>query len=190
MKFLPLFIVLFALFPLDALANPKVKTYTRYYAIEGDDIETLRKEMSEKGPVDSRTKKKMWAYTKWNVSWSIAFNEQASFCRLKRTDVSVKILYILPRWVNRDPADPELVKKWDVYFDKLMEHERQHAKHGKDAAKNIIKTFKGMPKMRKCSSIRRSAAKAAAEIIDFYAKRDIIFDKETMHGISDGVVLK
>ncbi len=190
MKFVPLFLFLFVFFPLCASANPQVKEYTRYYTIEGKDIDTLKRQMHEKGPKDSRTKQRMWAYTKWNVKWSLNFSEQSSSCILKKTNVDVQILYILPKWVDRDDADPELVEKWDAYFEKLMEHERQHAKHGKDAGRHIIKTFKGMPKMKKCSSIKRSARKAAGEIIDFYAKRDIIFDKETKHGITDGVVLK
>ena len=142
------------LFAAPAAADPAVTVITNYYAIEGNTAGDLRRDMNRKGP------KGFWAYTNWYVNWSATCH------------VSLRIVYTLPRWRDRDMAPEELRLKWDTFLSHLIAHENGHATHGRNAASEIDKS--------RCSS-------SPGTIVRRWANQDRVYDAKTGHGRTQGV---
>jgi predicted secreted Zn-dependent protease len=106
--------------------------------------------------------KGFWAYTNWYVRWS-------GDCR-----VSLEISYTFPQWTNEKQAPAALQAVWKTMIASLQAHEEGHGRHGRSAAAEIDKArCKGDPK----------------SVTNKWAAQDKVYDAETNHGRSQGVVL-
>ncbi len=99
--------------------------------------------------------------TRWDVRWT-------SGC-----DVSVNVVYTIPRHVNPAAMSADLRARFDLMIASLMAHERQHGQHGIAAAKEI----------------RRAGCSGAQKIIRKYVAADRELDRRTRHGRNTGVRL-
>ncbi len=131
-------------------------TQTHFYDITGSTANELTDAMAEKGPHG------YWAYTTWYVHWSAS------------CEISVKIDYTMPRWVDHDAAAANLRHEWDRMMKNLWRHERGHAEHGFKAASEIEASH--------CAGDPHT-------ITDKWAKEDKVYDEETNHGARQGVDL-
>ena len=139
----------------DALAFAQTAG-TQFYDIDGRTARELKAAMAESGPQG------YWAYTTWYVQWS-------GDCR-----VSVKIDYIMPHWADRADGDARLQAEWDRMIEHLWEHEKGHAQHGIEAAREIEASH--------CAGDPHT-------ITDRWANEDNVYDDETNHGVTQGVRL-
>lgn len=103
-----------------------------------------------------------WAYTQWYVRWT-------GDCQ-----VSLSIDYTMPKWENENAAPANLRTSWNRMIAKLWAHEQGHGRHGIEAAKEIIKSG--------CNGNPR-------DITDKWAEQDRVYDRETNHGVNQGVSL-
>lgn len=152
-KALTSFIILCFLYTF-AIARPHVRTKTNYYNIEGVTSLQLIKQMHKKGPYGR------WAYTTWDVRWT-------SSCKLY-----VTITHTYPRWRNIYQADRNLQSRWNIMMMNLRIHEKGHASHGINAAKEIEYT--------KCK-------KHPLAILQKWAIEDRRYDQRTRGGFTQGV---
>lgn len=103
-----------------------------------------------------------WAYTQWYVRWT-------GDCQ-----VSLSIDYTMPTWEDENEAPAELQAAWNRMIDRLWLHEQGHGRHGLEAAKEIIQSgCEGNPR----------------DITDKWAEQDRVYDRETNHGVRQGVSL-
>jgi len=140
-----------------ASAQVRETENTRYYAVRGQSVSALLAEMAAKGPDG------FWAYSNWYVNWS-------GSC-----DVTLEIIYTLPRWDDRAAASAELRGRWDRMITALVAHERQHAEHGRRAAHEIAAD---------------GCENDPSGIVDKWAAEDRAYDQRTEHGWSEGVVFE
>ena len=103
-----------------------------------------------------------WARADWRVSWFAG-------CQ-----VTVEIKYQYPKWENRSGAPADVRRKWDRMMKALVRHEEQHGRHGINAGNEIDQS--------KCSG-------SPKKITEKWARQDKIYDRQTKHGKTEGVVL-
>jgi len=131
-------------------------SHTHFYDISGNTAGEIRDALAQEGPHG------YWGYTNWYVHWSAA------------CEISVKIDYTIPRWLNRDTAPAPLRDEWDRMLKNLWRHERGHAEHGLKAAAEIEASH---------------CAGDPHDITDRWAREDKVYDEETDHGARQGVRL-
>lgn len=102
-----------------------------------------------------------WGYARWNV-------RSTAEC-----EVTVRVSYTLPKHENLSGLSPTDRAKWEAMIQALEMHERNHGTHGMNAANEI--------KAAGCSGGWR--------IIRKWAKQDRVYDRQTQHGRTEGVVL-
>lgn len=139
-----------------ATAAPRISEVMEYYTVNGTSARALRNEMSRKGP------RRFWAYTRWEVRWSAA-------CQ-----VSVRVVYTMPRHENLDALSPQLRRSLIRMFERLEAHERLHGANGINAAREI----------------KDANCRKARKIIRKYNRADRELDRRTDHGRKQGVVLE
>lgn len=103
-----------------------------------------------------------WGYTDWYVRWT-------GDCKL-----SVTIDYTLPRHSKPSAMPADVRKKFDTMLAALTKHENQHGRHAVMAAEEIEK----------------AGCKGGDAIIRKYNGVDKAYDKQTKHGLTEGVVFK
>jgi predicted secreted Zn-dependent protease len=129
---------------------------THLYDISGSTANELTDAMAEKGPHG------YWAYTTWYVHWSAS------------CEVSVTLDHTMPRWTDHDTGPAALRADWDRMMKSLWRHEKGHAEHGLEAAREIEASH---------------CAGDPHKITDKWAEADKVYDEETDHGARQGVHL-
>lgn len=172
-----------------AFAEPTVQKNVEYYDVKGIDPAFIVDEMNAKGPEDINSGDRVWAHTHWYVEWRISYDEQNTLCRISDIKTSVKVDFVVPRWIDRDKAKPYMHEKWDAFYLALQKHEQQHAMHGVAAAREIETQLKAIGEKRLCSQIKKIAKPLADGIIKKHNDMDVTLDDKTNHGKDEGVHL-
>lgn len=120
-RFLIVALLVLAASTISAFANPSVKTNWGTYSVTGTTVDTILRQMKQKGPNG------FWAYTQWRVRWS-------STCQ-----VSLEIQYTMPRHTRRGAMPVNIRTEWDQMIAALKSHEEQHGAHGVSAAKELVR---------------------------------------------------
>jgi predicted secreted Zn-dependent protease len=162
-RLLPLYVllsaVLWAAAGVSGAADPaRVKggvEEIRYYDISSLKLHNIRRELARKGP------RGYWAYAQWWVSWTA------------QCEVTLTLTIDMPRHTRLDDMSPDLRREWQRMADALLDHERMHLDHGRQAAAEIAAD--------KC--------RTPYAIIDRWAAEDVAVDRRTNHGRTDGVYL-
>ena len=101
-----------------------------------------------------------WAFTRWYVRWS-------GSCR-----VSLEINYTMPKHTRRGAMPAKIRVEWDSMIAALKAHEQQHGAHGINAARELV----------------QKGCRNGDAIVAKWAEQDRIYDRNTGHGRTEGVI--
>jgi len=96
----------------------------------------------------------------------------------------------MPKWKDYRKANRAEQKKWDKYYNALMEHENGHKEIAIAAARKIESELLTLSNFADKHSLERHANFKAKMIIRESRKHQKQFDIETQHGLTTGVVLE
>lgn len=135
------------------MAEPKITEKIKHYTASGTTVDAIRNSMNKNGPNG------FWGFTEWYVRWS-------GSCK-----VSVTVDYTMPKLDTSQNIPRDVKAKFDVFYAKLLKHEKNHGLHGITAAREI--------EADKC--------KNSHAIIKKFNRKDLDYDKRTRHGRSEGI---
>jgi len=158
------------------------------YQVNGTTTQQLRDEMIRLGPEDNG--KHYFANTVWQVKWHYNYQESDKQCQITSVQTNTTITYDLPAWPGYASANTELQQEWAVFQQHLRQHEQGHALLGKQAAIDIEIMLQHLSLASDCQTLETVANDKAAQIIRWYHDKDIAYDNETNHGISQGATLR
>lgn len=168
-------------------AEPAIQIDTRYYAVSGQDAQSIYQNLKSRGPT-GEDGQPYHAHTQWKLGWHYRWIESRSRCRLTRVEVSVDIDYLLPQLQPSEQQDKKLLEDWQNYYDALYRHEQQHKDHGVMAARELEQQLLKFDQPYDCQQLQTLLEKTAQGVMDKYDRLDKAFDRQTNHGINDGVV--
>ncbi|WP_367990662.1 DUF922 domain-containing protein [Vibrio sp. NTOU-M3] len=167
---------------LGATVTSSVTENLHYYLIDPDSPEDIRHALNNDTTVPRHGR------TDYNVAWKYTYAKSDGICSIATAEVNVNTKYVMPKLSLRSSANSDIKHKFDTYFDKLMAHERNHHNFGVQAAKEIEQLiFYWAPES--CQTIGDSINGEAHRIINYYGEQDRIYDEETNHGYTEGVVI-
>lgn len=179
-------ILVLLLASVNAVGVPVKHEHQVYYQINGVTPQEMREQMNQLGPFDHG--KRYDANTTWNIRWRYQYSDTEAGCKIENVRVSLDITYSLPEWNAYSTADTGLKEKWDKYLAKLRLHEGTHAANGEEAAGEIEYLLNNFPILRNCQLLGVHANNKAQDIIKKTNERDIEYDNNTHHGLTQGVV--
>lgn len=159
-----------------------------HYAIHGTTDRELGNAMRSLGPADP-TGKRYPGHAEWNVSWTYRWQSQGNRCLLTSPSVQLKGTITLPRWEDRDRADPELQERWDRFLAALTVHEQGHFAYGVAAADELRRQFVSVKSNKGCAALATEVDRLGRAIIEEYQQRDRQYDVDTAHGLTQDAVL-
>ena len=165
-----------------ATAEPEIAVQETYYPVVGTTASQIRQSLNRNSPV-RQAGQPFDAYTRWDVDWHLQWAYDADgVCRPTGVTTLVRIRYTYPGLQDREALAPELVDRWDGYMRSLVAHERGHATHGIDAAREIERRLSALEKRSSCDQLQAEARALAREIIDRHALMDDRFDTDVRSG--------
>jgi predicted secreted Zn-dependent protease len=182
-------LISYAIGPFQAAAEPAVSENISFYDIVGASPTELVAQMHALGPVDSHDGKKVWATTRWRISWKYAYHTEGSTCLLNKVSVVLNIEYKYPRWKNEGDGDEATRSAWTRFMSALQQHEKQHGRHGLDAAREVEKDAGALKGRPTCEAVVEDVNALGHRVIKKHAARDVEFDQRTHHGRNEGIHL-
>lgn len=177
-------ICLFTFFQ-EANATPKILTEYQNYPIQGQTAKELHDQIKQHGHYENG--ERYAGFTQWTVTWHFFYKEIPNQgCGITSVSTDVKIVYLLPQWIDINSAPLELKNKWIKNMEALTIHEKGHGQHALLAAQKIEQALIRLPRQTHCQLIENKAKQVAQSIISKYNKEDVKYDKQTNHGATQG----
>lgn len=166
-------------------ATPKILTEYQNYPIQGQTAKELHDQIKQHGHYDNG--ERYAGFTQWFVTWHFFYREIPNQgCGITSVSTDVKIVYLLPQWININSAPLELKNKWVKNMEALKTHEQGHGKHALLAAQEIEQKLIRLPRQINCQLTENKANQTAQNVISKYNKEDIKYDEQTNHGATQG----
>ncbi len=182
-----LFLGLLLVFITGTSAEPRIEIQTRYYPVSGQDPASIYRSLQANGPTGS--KGSYHAHTQWDIRWGYRWIEADDQCRLTRIDVSIDINFLLPQLQGIDTLPEPVRASWDRYYQALLRHEEHHKDYGIKAAHELEHRLLAV-EPQSCFGLENRLKTLARGVIDKYDAMEQEYDRETDHGVKEGVVLE
>jgi predicted secreted Zn-dependent protease len=167
-------------------AAQKIRERVAYYDIFGATPSELRDEMDRVGPVDGKGKRAI-ATTWWNVRWVYRVKDSGTdSCELSSFGVGLDVATTLPRWQPDSDASKELRKQWGEFAARVKLHEDGHKQIGEAAAAEIERRVRAVDERQSCEEFKAAIEKVAKKTLTEYRRKDVQYDQETQHGLTQG----
>lgn len=173
-----------------ANAEPEILRNETHYDITGKTIGDLKRALTANGPRDQNDGSRVWALTSWYVQWRYDYEPLSTTgCALAGVTTTVTLDFTFPRWANKDDGTQRARKAWRQMTTALRKHEETHGQHGVEAAREIERALSAMKPRTSCATMGEAANQRGTQIIEQFVARDIKYDKDTNHGLREGVTL-
>ncbi len=132
-----------------------------------------------------RTNLNFLAYTKWVVNWNVQTDFIDGFYKVGGIQITTKVTITMPSYkpaTNGIPQD-NFLKRWAVYYNRLLEHEMGHVRIAKEASKKVYSNISRLsPKVGK-NELLSLIDQTAKKNVDEFKKQEAEYDKKTQHGL-------
>ena len=169
-----------------ANAEPEVSEKFDYYSIYPVSVSDLGRAMDAATPIheEGRTFR---GHTHWYVNWHFWWDQREGRCTINRVQATVDIQYIMPQLTSSVNAETRAA--FQRYDDALITHEKGHARHGIDAAREVENKLMGISSAINCQITESIANDTGKQILQKYNQQDVVYDRETNHGRTQGAFL-
>jgi predicted secreted Zn-dependent protease len=183
---LPVFFSTWIFLSAAAYAEPEIHETFDYYSIYPSRVSDLGRALDAATTIheDGRTYR---GHTHWHVNWHFWWDQRDGNCTINRVQASVDIQYVMPQLSSS--VDARTSAAFRKYDDALLLHEKGHAQHGIQAAREIEEKLLGISSNISCQVTESLANDAGKQIVQKYSAEDVVYDRETDHGRTQGAVL-
>ena len=160
------------------------------YLIEGDTASELQLQMKRLGPFDQLEGKRFAGNTSWNVRWNYMMAPQPDGrCRLQQVAITLQVTMTLPDWQPRHRADRLLQSHWPAFLAALTNHEMGHRANGVQAAFAVRDALAAVAPAESCQQLGDTANAVAKAAMESRQGADVEYDRQTEHGVRQGIRL-
>ena len=154
-------------------------TVTRY-PVEGTTMTAVLRSLSERSPLVERTGQRHYGVTRVAFEQSATFQEIPDGCELLSNDIELKIEVMLPEWVDRERAGPQLVRLWDRLEEDIVRHEARHVEIAQESHAEMREKLDRPIIAETCDALRERVRSDLREMIEEHRRRQIAFDEATV----------
>ena len=141
--------------------------------------------MNQRGPLQQGQRYDGW--TQWEINWRYEYESSHETCSLTSHKVTTQITITLPRWTNQASASPELQRRWDNFWNALQAHENNHVRLSLQAATEVENMLDNLAPQSTCDALEAVINSKGQNILQANRERNAAYDRETNHGMSEGV---
>jgi predicted secreted Zn-dependent protease len=127
------------------------------------------------------------AYASWDLNWDYPKIKSNNTCRMGRpVRMLLDVDYTMPKWDPEAGTSPQLIQRWNRFYDRLTMHEQHHIQIAMDTAYETLKQFYSLPSYPTCQALDDAAYTIGRDLK--YAAWDTgdAYDDATNHGYNEG----
>ncbi|MBW8882718.1 MAG: DUF922 domain-containing protein [Asticcacaulis sp.] len=162
----------------DSVLRAFPNTVVTYYDVPGADTASVVAFLQAHGPIDSHDQWRGDARTDWHIDWRWPPGQNG--CDTAHVQVTFSGKVLLPRLTDARRMRPDVARAWQHYFDALVVHESGHLRHAYQHMNEVADAVR----RQNCAG----ANAAGMSVIRTLADYDAVYDRETVHGRSQGAV--
>lgn len=172
--------------PIGTVANPVVTETFDYYDVDGASSKEIREHLNRSGPTNGYEHHHFDAVTHWSVRWQFTSKRTGAGCEVASVSTAVDVTYSFPRLSSGSSAPADVRHAFARYLERLLVHEKGHAKNGIDIARRIEAGIRGLPAAPTCETLNEIANSLGHSLIKEANRLDIEYDARTDHGRTQG----
>jgi len=158
---------------LAGIANVEV----HYYDVRGNSLFEIRRALNRVRPRDPNDGLGVDALSSWYIQWRWP-GDAAGGCDLSRAEIRFSGRIRMPRLVETAQT-PEAVRlRWRAYVAALERHEATHIRQAWAHRNDVLAAIRASS----CANATRDARAAIA----IMGRRDVVYDRTTRHGLTEG----
>lgn len=128
--------------------------------------------------------------TQWKIDTRFTMSSTPTGgCKVEDAVVYLNIFITLPKLQEMPGTRPNVLAEWERFLGALRAHELVHAQNGRYTANTLLKKMTGLKTPMSCSLTREAIETATSSLIERIGARDIVYDKQTQHGATQGAKL-
>ncbi|HUF26595.1 MAG TPA: DUF922 domain-containing protein [Gemmatimonadaceae bacterium] len=162
----------------------RLTTAVAEYPVSGASIADIRREMAREGTRASDGRR--WpAVTRWRIRWTFEYERQAAACAFRTVRVMVDATVDFSRWDGSAATDTSLVRWWDQFRDRLLDHEAGHVRIAAEGGREVYDALRSL-QAGTCEQLATRANFVGREILFRVRDRQATYDLDTRHGARPG----
>ena len=145
--------------------------------VRGTTLAQLDRELSRKGPTAGTAGTRHPGATKVSFGGNITYAPTRSGCRVNRTNFSLKLVKILPRWQAPKAAAASTVIIWRTLAQDIARHENDHAKIARNYVRRMEGAVLNLGPRRSCREMEAAVNAVTARYLREHEREQLEFDR-------------
>lgn len=184
------FLVLgFCMFSSLSYSDVILREHFEHYIIAPERVEQIKLELRTHSPV-SRKNKVFHGGTEWTLVPDFRWKQIGNLCKIQDVRVKLDGIYTLPKLKNDLPVGSEIKKRFEQYYQALLEHEKGHQDLWLSAGQEIETLLTSFEPFYSCQELAKQAKIRVGKVIHTYQQHNRDYDKQTGHGRTQGASIK
>ncbi|KAB0680847.1 DUF922 domain-containing Zn-dependent protease [Aureimonas leprariae] len=176
-RMLPAALVAASLGAAGAAGAATISERTTYFAVRGSTLEQLDRELNRKGPSAGTAGDRHPGATQVSFGGRITYAPSGRACRVGRTDFTLKLVKILPRWTPTRSASAATAIIWRTLAEDIYRHEEDHAKIARGYVRKMESAVRNLGPRPDCRSMEAAVNATTARYLKEHERAQLDFDK-------------
>lgn len=149
---------------------------TTYFSVRGSTLEELDRELNRKGPSAGTAGDRHPGATQVSFGGKITYAPSGSVCRVGRTNFTLKLVKILPRWRPPRAATAGTVIIWRTLAQDIARHEEDHAKIARRYVSRMESAVRNLGPRASCKAMETAVNATTARYLREHERAQREFD--------------
>lgn len=148
-----------------------------YFTLRGSTLEQLDRELNRKGPSAGTAGDRHPGATQVSFGGRVTYAPSGSVCRVGRTEFTLKLVKILPRWTPPRASSAATVIVWRTLAQDIYRHEEDHARIARRFVRQMESAVRNLGPRPDCRSMEATVNATTARYLKAHERTQLDFDK-------------
>lgn len=150
---------------------------TNYFTVRGSTLEQLDRELNRKGPAAGTAGDRHPGATQVSFGGRVTYAPSGSVCRVGRTDFTLRLVKVLPRWTPSRSASAATLIIWRTLSQDIYRHEEDHAKIARGYVRKMESAVRNLGPRSDCRSMEEAVNATTSRYLKEHERAQLTFDK-------------
>lgn len=148
-----------------------------YFNVRGTTLEQLDRELDRKGPLAGTAGDRHPGATQVSFGGRVTYASSGAACRVGRTEFTLKLVKILPRWNPPRSASAATVIIWRTLSQDIYRHEEDHARIARGYVRKMESAVRNLGPRSDCRGMEAAVNATTTRYLKEHERAQLDFDK-------------
>jgi predicted secreted Zn-dependent protease len=149
---------------------------TTYFTVRGSTLEQLDRELNRKGPTAGTAGERHPGATQVAFGGRVTYSPAERSCKVGRTQFTLKLVKILPRWTPTRSSSAATVIIWRTLAQDIARHEEDHARLARSYVRRMENAVRNLGRRRTCAELESAVNATTARYLREHEREQKAFD--------------